>query len=255
MANISEARGYIALDGPWNKEQIVNILYVLYSQDSSLDYSMYIASSKITEDIDELSQGHGISFSASGRWAFTTNLQAFHDWTDLSEDSYKYTRTYDMGVPYEEYTQRRKQVMLDMIRNKLSINFNFADIEPGLNVAYKANAEIAAEYYYDTTTGTSETQFVTRLGNEEPYDCNLKFLCEEIRDDTEPLYEFIYQLAGYKNIKFKDDEERHTILDQVARDIQKDDDWFNISAYPDPTNEDTKITDLINSYFLKQVLK
>lgn len=254
MANISEAKGYIALDGPWTKEQIVNILYVLYSQDCSHDYTMNIVSQPMIEDIDQLSQGHSLSFNGSGRWAFTANLEYFHNWTDLSEDSYKYTRTYDMGVPYEEYTQRRKQVMLNMVRNKLSINFDFADIEPGLDVACKTNAEISAEYYYDTTTRASETQFVTLVGNVESYDCNLKFLCEEIRDDTEALYEFIYQLAGYKNIKFKDDEQRHTILDQVAIDIQNDDDWFNISAYPDPEYEDTKITDLINT-ILKQVTK
>ena len=233
MANISEAKGYITLDGPWTKEQIVNILYVLYSQDCSYDYTMNIFAQKLIEDVDELSKGLSLSFYGSGRWAFTANLESFDNWTDLSENNYKSTRTYDMGIPYEEYTQKRKEVMLDMVRNKLSIHFDFADIEPGLDVAYKTNAEIAAEYYYDTTTRTSETQFVTLEGNTQSYECNMKFLCEEIRNDDQSLYDFLYEYATYKKIPFKDSDHKNATLDRVGQSVASDDEWYNLAVYPD----------------------
>jgi hypothetical protein len=233
MANLSEASGFISLDGPWTRDQIENILYVIYSQDGGGDYDTSLVYQKMKDDIDTLQQGHGIKFFGTGRWSYTSNLESFNSWTDISEPYYKSTRAYNEGLSYEAFYEKRKQIMLDMVRNKLSITFDFSDMDTAVDMAYKATAEISAEYYYDTTTTTSEAQFVTRVGNEESYDCNMKFLCEEIRDDDEQLYGFLYEYATYKKIPFKDTDHKNEVLNKVGHIISNQDDWYNLPAYPD----------------------
>ena len=252
MANISEARGSFMLDGEWTREQIKNILYVLYSQDTSYDYSMRIDNDTLTRHIDTLIKGQLLNFSGTGRWSFTSNLESFHDWTDLSEEHYKYTYLYDLGVSYDEYVQRRKSIMLDMVKHKLSLNLFYADIETGCDMAYTIDVVIAAEYYYDTVEKSSLVQFVTKTGQEEAYDCNMKFLCDHIYQDTEPLDNFIYELVNFKGIKFRNESTKDMILDTVIRQITKHDDWMNIPAYPDVTQPAfTEIVDMIESEIKK----
>jgi hypothetical protein len=142
--------------------------------------------------------------------------------------------------------------MLDMVKHKLSINFYYADIEPGCDVAYTIDVAIAAEYYYDTVEKSSLVQFVTKVGSAENYDCNMKFLCDHIYQDTEPLDNFIYELVNFKQIKFPNENTKSMILNKVIEEITSDDDWMNIPAYPNVEQPDyTKIIDMIESEIKK----
>jgi hypothetical protein len=231
MANISDARGTIVLDGDWTKEQIKDILYVLYSQDTGYDYTLRIEPAKIQDHIDNLYNGTGLSFNGSGRWSFTNNLESFNSWTDLLENHYKSTLLYTMGVDYNEYIHIRKRVMQAMVRHKLGVSFYYADIETGVDMAYKIDVIIGAQYSYNTVDKTDSIDFVTHVGTEESYECNMRFMCEEILNEDDALYEFLYALTKKKGIKNVD-------INKVARIIKKDEEWMNIPVYPDVDNDE-----------------
>ena len=249
MANISEASGHIYLKGQWTKEQVTNILYVLYSQSTGYDYSMDFDSNTIDQHIIDLIKDNGLHFFASGRWVFSYNLERFHNWTDMNEGNYKNSRAHTEGLPFNEYEDIRRKIMMDMVRNKLSLEFVYADLEPGCDVACKGTVTISSQYSYDTTTKEYEAQFITTMGSFTDHECNLKFLCLEIRDDTDMLVDYIYDLAASNKLVFKDENHRHVVLNIVMEKIYRTEDWMNIPAYPDYEYDEgnTKIVDMIQS--------
>jgi hypothetical protein len=234
MANISDARGTIVLDGDWTKEQIKDILYVLYSQDTHYDYTLRIEPAKIQDHIDNLYNGTGLSFNGSGRWSFTNNLESFNGWTDLLENHYKSTLLHTMGVDYNDYIHIRKRVMQAMVRHKLSVSFYYADIETGMDMAYKIDVSIRAQYSYNTVDKTDSIDFVTHVGTEEGYECNMRFMCEEILNEDDALYEFLDALIKKKGIKNVD-------IIKLGRIIKKDEEWMHIPAYPDVDNDEQNV--------------
>jgi hypothetical protein len=231
MANISDARGTIVLEGEWTKEQIKDILYVLYSQDTDYDYTLGIQPANIKEHIDALYNDTGLNFYGAGRWSFTNNLEMFNEWTNLSEEHYKSTLLHRINVDYDDYMNARKRAMQAMVRNKLGVSFYYADIETGVDMAYKIDVTIGAQYYYNTVDKTDSIDFVTHVGTEEVYECNMRFMCEEVMLQDDRLYDYVQEYMNVHKIKDLD-------LNLIIYNIKKHPEWLGISVYSDVLEDD-----------------
>ncbi len=225
MANISDALGTLYLEGPWTDRQKVMLTYVLMSQDDNSDYSIY------TKDFEtilkNLLECNSLGFSATGRWSFTYNLKALHDWSVSSQerwDKIMEQTEADYKISYDLYLEMRQELLKKMFEHDLKIAWEFADTDPGLDwMCTSAGLHIV------TFNGKNYT--LTYLEQDtEYYTCNLKNYCDLYNYGDDLLYERAHEILTIYHEELKLENDHTTIANDIVNIIKQHRTWYDIGV-------------------------
>ena len=229
MANISDATGIIDIEGPWSEDQIKSLTYVLFFQNSLSDYGFHFI------DIDNLYQellnNKSIPFNGTGRWSFTSNLDYFNDWTDLSEDKFEMinkTLANEYQLNYQSYYLHRLNLIKTLANKNIKLLFTFGDYEPGCNVAYHMKGAMLSEISYDTVDKQYDYKFLFKEINVTNYECNLRFFTEVImQDDESTLWNVCHNIIKrhYPSVL---DKYKIESIDMLIDFVKQHDEWYNL---------------------------
>lgn len=260
MANISEATGYFQLIGDWTREQATNFAYMLYTvEHAATDYTTntHLSFDKL---VDELSftrqQGQHITrtkipFEGFGRWAFSSNLENFQHWTDINKERWKSeilpSITPSFKITFEEYDQRRLQMIRDFAKHKLKVFWQYVDMEPGVNYLGKIEGYMSCSFEYSTVDHTNEYILKFIIKNSEDYECTLRNQCILIENDTQRLF----QIAEGLRKVYKLDKDI-SIITKIFNTIYEHPTWYDLPAYANiETLED--VPDALHKAIFKMV--
>jgi hypothetical protein len=178
MANLSIATGTFTLNGAWNTSLAEKLDAI------ALIWSKWHFNTCIN---GEFSKENRLEFNACGRWTYTINLENIDSWTreDLSETS---------KPTLEEYNQFLQEIE----KNKLSIETEFTDVEPGDNVCYQATGTLSVSngkltYTEITCHNIPYTWELAGDGELEQFTCEvLKQLDSQSKEYDDPNFDKVY---------------------------------------------------------------
>lgn len=245
MANISEARGTIELDGDWQPLELKYLTYVFISVSSfhSGDYFFDIEGDDF-EDMYRAVKELSIGFYGSGRWSFTANLEYMNNWSKL-EYSHNFNDICNNKffnesnkITQEQYVEIRKELFKIMYEKGLKILWHFYDYEGGVPFLYEGEG-----YHY--VNKDNELVYITTT--EEYFEPNLKSYCKIFMEgDNEPLYNVLADFKSY----FKLTDNQTDLLEKFITDHET---WYNLYPYY-YVDSDTKINEILFNYIKKELL-
>jgi hypothetical protein len=232
MANISDATGIINIEGQWTEDQIKSLSYVLFFQNAFGDYGFQFMN--FDDVYQSLIKERSLPFTGTGRWSFTSNLQYFNEWTDLSKDSFKFINKNlqsEEQITYDQYYKHRMNTMKALTSKDRSLDIVFADYEPGADMAYQATGSIVSSISYDTTTKEVNSKFEYLEASVQQYDCNLKFYTEYIlQGDLERLWNVCHFIITNHYPDFLN-AYKESSIDKLIEFVMKDPQWYDLNDY------------------------
>ena len=229
MANISDATGIINIEGQWTEDQIKSLSYVLYFQNAFGDYGFQFIN--FDEVYQALIKERSLLFTGTGRWSFTSNLQFFNDWTDLSKDSFEFISKNlrpEEQISYDQYYKHRMDTIKALTSKDRSLDIVFADYEPGVDMAYQATGSIVSSISYDTTTKEVDSRFEYLEASVQEYNCNLKFYTDYIlQGDLERLWNVCHSIIT-KHYRDFLHTYKESAIDKLIEFVMKHPEWYNL---------------------------
>ena len=223
MANMSDAHGYLYLEGEWQPQQIKKLAYILYVQDF-LHYNIHF-SADFQDFENRLQSEFGAPFSGAGRWHFGNNLDSLKYWYEVGEKDWNKRIIFPLAldmITYDEYLKMARELFNDMAVYNLKLVWEYMDLEPGCDFLIACIGEHVSSFDSEISGNTlNYTENVV-----QGYDCNLKNQCEIFLEcDYDHLYEVIYTIMDFYKLpdKFKN------ILEEL---IMQHDTWYDLPAYP-----------------------
>lgn len=239
MANISEATGYFQLVGDWTRPYVTSFAYMLYTVEhaatdyttnTQLSFDILVDKMSFTEQVGKNITRNKISFEGFGRWVFSSNLENFVHWTDVTKERWNKeilpSITPSFKITYEEYKQRRLEMIRGMAKHKLKVFWHYTDLEPGVEYLGEIEGYMTCTYEYSTVDQTNEYVLKFTTHNAQAHDCNLKNQCTLIEKDNQRLFETaeglrqVYQLA--KDV---------SIVTKIASLISQHPTWYDLPPY------------------------
>lgn len=227
MANISDALGTLYLEGPWTDRQKVMLTYVLMSQNDGSDYSINIADFKAV--LKDLLECNSLGFSANGRWSFTYNLKALHNWSVSSQECWDKIMEHtelDYKISYDLYLEMRQELLKEMFEHDLRIVWEFADTDPGLDWMCTCKGSHIVTFDGKNYTLTYLEQNVKFCA------CNLKNYCNLYNyDDIDLLYERAREILAIYCEELKLENDHITIVNDIVNIIKQHRTWYDIGVF------------------------
>ena len=222
MANSSEARGSMSIEGDWTEVDVRNLLYVVLSQDGG-EYYIHFDDADLDESktipkwfatsTKQLLSGNGILWYGCGRWSMQNNLESLHRW---SASDFAYNQVKDL-LSKPSYMRRRMNLIKAMKAKQLVVHWNVKDYEGGAGFIYEqhgfhtVNDEMKLDYNSSDTTYT---------------DCNLKrYVAVMCDDDLSILGDAVYNLLYMLGL----DESKW--FDPVSKLISNHPTWYDLTDW------------------------
>lgn len=226
MANISDALGTLYLEGPWTDRQKTMFIYVLMSQDDNSDYSIHIGDFKAA--LKDLLECNSLGFSANGRWSFTYNLKALHNWSVSSQERWdkimEQTKS-DYKISYDSYLETRQELLKEMFEHDLKIAWEFVDTDPGLDWMCTCKG-------LHIVTFDGKNYILTYLEQNAEYcACNLKNYCDLYNYDDDLLYERVHEILAIYNKELELENNHTIIVNDIVNIIKQHRAWYDIKAF------------------------
>lgn len=232
MANMSEANGSIHLEGSWDDKNILQLMYMLYTQETE-NYSMQIEDGNFEESLDEFRKQHGVCFFGAGKWQMDNNIESLHLWSNVDEDTWNEinkTIKPEFQISHSEYLKGKQELLKHMYDTDSTIRWEFTDAEGGGAYLATVKSYLSVikkqeplsldpnEIYYD---------FAYKVIESQTYDYNLKNYCEVIHDgDDEMLFEVCSELLKIIGGKYS-----QALVETLMDIVALDENWYNIQPY------------------------
>jgi len=208
MANISVAYGIMTLKGNWTPKLVEKLNIIADEVWAKWYYDIQLDSFEPTE---ENKGALTAIFSANGRWAFNSNLEALGEWT--MDDIKKNPETY---VVYSE-------LLNGMYENNLTIEVSYSDEESGCLVLYRETGILSSD-------GEKLKYEVT---HDEEFEYNWENYMD-VTGETETFYMLVKNLCG----RLGPENNKNDLVER----------WAKVRTYPHSTDFD-ELNDDIQAEF------
>jgi hypothetical protein len=149
MANLSDAKGKLILNGDWSASDRLLLYYILCccSREQS-DYGIHFYGGDFDTLFDSLvvAKEPSIPFIGYGAWTFSATLEKYFSFTWLLKEPY-YTTHHKriLSFSYEDFLSRVSMFFyrLACCYTDMSITFEFVDYEPGAGILDEKTIEIS----------------------------------------------------------------------------------------------------------------
>ena len=171
MANISTAYGTMKLKGNWIPILVEKLNVIAGEVWAKWYYDIQLDSFEPTEE----TKGESTAiFSATGRWAFNSNLEALDNWT--KDDAKKNPNIYAV---YND-------LLKGMYENNLTVEVSYSDEESGCLVLYRETGTLSSdgerlkyEVTHDENFEYNWENYMDVTGETETFYMLVKNLCEQ----------------------------------------------------------------------------